>query len=362
VRDFEILDGVSTSKFDKILHLLHDGLPRDQGPRGHMLRCAFSGGGGRAHEKLTIAVLPLQLNMDQDTVRFLLEALGSVDDTVEESGVAGDEPEILPEVVDAAPVSTRVYIRPTKIKLNFAYKCLDTRKLREGDIEQLIAFLMFLYGDVLPPLSFHRTSFVVQNELNGQKIFGQYFQESQGSLTDQLTKASASSLPLMRNAVQVCEGLAGLVLEPYKDRHKLRGVQRGGTKACRAVLQNSLDLGAVLLSSVTTALEKAETVLAGADQGEISQTGGLPMDGTAHVSLRQALRTSAAEAIQSLKAAYQYVAEDPAFRTRNGDAKRPSMRRMTLAVVAPTRGFLGAIQKTLVGARNSIGTSNKSRP
>mmetsp|Transcript_62885 Transcript_62885/g.130726 ORF Transcript_62885/g.130726 Transcript_62885/m.130726 type:complete len:240 (-) Transcript_62885:7-726(-) len=232
------------------------------------------------------------------------------------------------------------------------------RRVRGVEAHNLLALAMFLYGEALPPLALPRVADRLEGEVNIELILEVLMRGYVGSVKEQLASASATSLPLMRNALAVGQGVAGLVLEPYRDKHKLRGARRGGMRCAHAVFHNSLDVTAAFLSSVTSALEKAETLLSGEPPPPLPQTGDVGTSGVPSPSFSQALRCGASSAIQGLKTAYKTVGEEA------GEWYRParthphphasSLRNFTIALVAPTRGFLGALQATLVGARNAV--------
>ncbi|KAJ1485328.1 hypothetical protein T484DRAFT_1793865 [Baffinella frigidus] len=298
---------------------------------------AADGGGFRFQdgglESVWVAVAPVEANLHQDTAMFLVRMLSAQ----EQPGPAADEEAVCVgnEVEVSGRRAVRVVIRPATLKVNFRHVGTPTESVEQlGGVETwegVIGLLMYLYGDRLPPLSLPKVQLQLDagdlgpaevvsgyanacqvqlqldaGDLGPAEVVSGYANACQGLLKRQLTSASAAALPGMRNAVAVAQALAGLVVEPLRDKHRLRGVTRGSAACCRAILLNVLDATASLLAPMHAILERAEGVLVGPEErraGGGVQDGGVSSS-SAQYSLSQAFSRSCTQVQTGLQTAY----------------------------------------------------------
>jgi len=152
VGEFEVLDGVPSSSFSRVLSRLKS--PPASSTHGHL---------GRNRDSLSVSLLslpksfptvhvrvalaPIELNLDQDTAHFLLSIAGDSSDS--SSSQEGDDD--FGSESDAFDVGgvccpATVCFEGTSVKLNLKHRKLETGKIGQGDAGQLIGLLMFLYG------------------------------------------------------------------------------------------------------------------------------------------------------------------------------------------------------------------------
>jgi len=172
-----------------------------------------------------------------------------------------------------------------------------------------------------------------------------------------LLQASAMSLPVLRNTLSVGRGVIDLIMEPINDKHKLRGVRNGASSFSRSVAFEALDMASVVLCYMTAALCRAEGVLGGGG-GAGGVTPEALREAYAAVkpeTLREGLVLGYGSAKQGLRSGFAQVKRlGGGGGGGGGGIMEGTLPTGTLALLAPIRGLVGAVQATLIGAKNAL--------
>eukprot|EP01006_Ploeotia_vitrea_P040392 TRINITY_DN66423_c4_g14_i1.p1 TRINITY_DN66423_c4_g14~~TRINITY_DN66423_c4_g14_i1.p1 ORF type:complete len:752 (+),score=395.15 TRINITY_DN66423_c4_g14_i1:307-2256(+) len=402
VEDVEMLDHLNSSMFRKFLCLYRDptlpggGLVREidrqmfhmcwQSVRPDPVKQPL-----REESRLRWDIMPLRLNVDQDTLEFLIEFF-----SYSPPSTKSDEQEEQEE--EEAPPTYFQYFElgAFPICIDYMPKRVDYRGLRDGDYVQLVH--MF-------PLEAMRID-LCPVKLTGVPGWGHLFADMAQVWADEIAKKQAyrylAGMTPVRSLVNVGSGVADLVLVPiaqYKrDGRLLRGMLRGMSTFARKIALEALHISAQIAMGAQTVLEAVDSVVGASPKHDsrearrlrkqqrrlrlrreaelrrtrarshrkLNRTGADDATSAARVYHRMAdqpddYHHGLRQAYESLSRAMHSVANAvvvvPKREYEQAGARatvRSVLRAVPGAVLTPMIGATQALSRTLLGARNAL--------
>jgi len=357
IRDFEVIDHIPTSDINK---MFCEWVSESRHPRitgSSMIRFAHDvvcndGETGLGHS-LRVAILPLKVNLDQDSIDFMLDffALSQViKESQEEEEEEDDDDDIyvIPDLPET-PVLSAVDIRPFKIRVDYSPKRVSLSGLMEGDRMALVN--LFAYEGL--EVSIRR---VYLEDVRGfHKLMLHVSSSWQDDVSRQRHKCLAGvSFPPINTVASLGNGLTNLVMIPLeqyqRDGRLVHGVHRGTSAFVRTVAIEFLGTISKAAQTTQSLLEHARDVITPqsrnpsyfiADPKDFTEGLGMAAD-----SFKRELK----------QAAYVLVAL-PVEEFRNSgatDAFKSVLRGVPIAVIRPLLGATLAVSSTLIGLRNSV--------
>ncbi|MBW0479527.1 hypothetical protein O181_019242 [Austropuccinia psidii MF-1] len=374
-----VIDNIRTSTWKKFLTELRPsegGMLRPTG--APMLRVKFEIMPSSDEPKLSEALLklkisPLRLYVDQDAVDFLKRFFA----------FQKDDSTIVTQTFDVPVASPnemffqRVEILPIKIRLDYKPKRINYMALKEGKAIELMNFFHFEGSDMVLR---HATLIGVSKVSR----IGELLQDiwTPDVKANQLTDVISGIAPV-RSVVNVGSGLADLLLLPIeqvrKDGRFTRGLQKGTTSFAKNTALEAVKLGAKLTAGTQVILQRAETILGARlpeevkvetvetiapnlEFGEANSEIGInycsnEMIHNKYSDQPRNLKVGAKMAYQDLKENMRMTAQTilavplEVFNEGSGQA---IIKAIPIAILHPMIGTTMAINKTLIGLRNSI--------
>eukprot|EP01012_Entosiphon_sulcatum_P060230 TRINITY_DN8506_c0_g1_i1.p1 TRINITY_DN8506_c0_g1~~TRINITY_DN8506_c0_g1_i1.p1 ORF type:complete len:2004 (+),score=300.97 TRINITY_DN8506_c0_g1_i1:124-6135(+) len=317
-------------------------------------------------QRMAVEVLPLRVNVDQDTAEFLVAFLGRqyLPVFLPSPGAATRQPVILTPArrkyaERPLPGSGPMYFQRFSIsalsaKIDYKPKHVDYRELKQGNVLQALNFCTLAGSELRLPMA----------EVTGCLGFDQVGQKLLQQWIPVLSKTEflifLCGIQPIRTVANLGSGLSGLVLVPLRqyrsDRRLLWGIQRGLSDFARTVTVEAADLTANVSAGTQTVLERAGAILGGrqpaaqrskyADQPATAYEGLL----AAYSSLSRGFQT-AANAVLHIPV----MAEE----SREGYV-RTILRAVPLVMISPVIGTLEAVSKAALGFRNSVEPQHKA--
>ncbi|KAF8590435.1 hypothetical protein K439DRAFT_1657242 [Ramaria rubella] len=368
VKILEILDHIRTSTWNKFLTELRTdfrGNTRETGSdmvRGE-LRIVHPVPDLPSEEaRLRAKILPIKLHVDQDALDFIKNFF-----SFQDRGLP-----IPSDIPKTELYFQHVEVFPVDIKLDYKPKRVDYKALREGKTIELMNFFHFDGAEITLR---HIT-------LSGITGWPRLFDNLNDLWTpdvkaNQLADIISGVSPV-RSLVNVGSGVADLVLLPIaqykKDKHVVRGVQKGTTSFVRSTAMEAIKLGARLATGTQVILEQAETVLGGQGQFKdtvtaealqahvgssdeesevdfISKYADQPQD------VREGMQSAYRSLSKNFNSAAQTILAVPMEvyeRSGHEGPVRAIVRAVPIAVLKPMIGASEAVSKTLFGLRNTM--------
>lgn len=371
VRDFEILDHMKTSTWNKFLTSMRsDSRGNVRETDSNMARVELRmihpvHGHSSEEARLKAKILPLRLHVDQDALDFLKSFFSFKDPHALPSTPQDLDDDIFFQLAEVFPIDVKMDYKPRRV---------DYRALKEGRTIELMNFFHFdgsemtLRHITLAGISGWPRLFDLLNDLWTPDV-----------KATQLVDVISGVAPI-RSVVNVGSGIADLVLLPIaqyrKDGRIVRGVQKGATAFVKSTAIEAIKLGARLATGTQVILEQAEGVLGGQfdnpimaetlqgdefvqygygdgdEAGEmISKYAEQPADIKEGVqSAYRSLHRNLNSAAQTILAVPMEVYE----RSGNEGPVRSVIRAVPIAVLKPMIGASEAISKTLLGLHNTL--------
>jgi hypothetical protein len=428
VHDFEIIDHISTSLLKKVLSHWRSSRLHPRETHSSMLRlnmlnvrtdtedeqsdrssCSEGGvekagnGAGRADQpydyvpddevRARLGLLPLRVNLDQDTAyfigRFLSNAFSGAEDAEKGGKIAAGSParddgeadgarpgEASEESVEDTPEMffQSIVISSVKLKMDYHPKRVDLNGLREGNYVELLNVLpMEGLCLLLPKVELY--------SLNGFGELGEKVTEvwAKEIVERQLHHLAAGiNVPPVRSLANVCNGAADVVLLPlqqYKEGHLHRvapAVGKGASSFLHTMTLEALSNASRLAATTQNVLEAADSWVRSGRQGrgkkgrrdrkQPGAGGGRPRSTSNPFSdqpanFTEALAQAADRLSRRAKQASRTVVAVPVgqYRRRGiGGAMRSVVRAVPVAILEPMIGGTEALSRVILGARNAL--------
>ena len=330
IRDFEIIDNVSTSTWRKFITQIR-GEARSIGLID--IQTIRPVPGLAAAELIIKAdVAPLRLHVDQDTLEFLTRFF--------EFKVPNPEPVLPAEDI----FIQRFEVLPIKVQIDYKPKRVDFKSLRSGRTTEFKNFFileesnMVLKHVVLYGICGLPRVFTLLNDIWLAHV-----------KSNQLGSVLAGVSPL-RSLASFGGSLKDLVMVPIteykKDGKIVPGLQKGITSFARSTGHEAVRLGAKLAIGTQGLLESAEAMLV----PQVQSTHAVSMYANQPANLRQGVSQAITGMTRNVVTARDAIAALPR------DLEDPSVtaKAASVAVLRPLIGTTEMISKTLLGLRNSM--------
>ncbi|PIL24008.1 hypothetical protein GSI_13759 [Ganoderma sinense ZZ0214-1] len=375
VKDVEILDHIKTSTWSKFLTSLRaDSRGNVRETDSNMVRVELRmlhpvPGHPSEEARLRAKILPLRLHVDQDALDFLKQFFAFKDPDAAPPADIEPADEIFFQQAEVFPVD---------IKLDYKPRRVDYRALKEGRTIELMNFFHFdgaemtLRHITLKGISGWPRFFDLLNDLWTPDV-----------KATQLVDVISGVSPI-RSVVNVGSGVADLVLLPIaqykKDGRVYRGLQKGTNAFIKSTAMEAIRLGARLATGTQVILERAETVLGGQFQDEVTAEAvqiptmmdfdGEELDEETRdliskyaeqpVNVKEGVQSAYRSLKRNLNSAAQTILAVPMEvyeRSGNEGAVRAVVRAVPIAVLKPMIGATEAVSKTLLGLQNTLDPS-----
>lgn len=282
IRDFEILDYISTSHIRKLLCFWKSDLshPREAGTRMATLHLmAIRPGSGLCEEhRMRAKFLPLRINLDQDVLDFLkvFFAPTSTDaDTAAAAAAAQEQEDVtlrfnspnhrVAETSEDLTIGAWFFqscdIRSCKIKIDYRPQRVNYKALREGDYLEVIN--LFVLEDMELGLRQVSLSGVDGWPAVAEAVLVSYVSDIS---RHQVHKCIASvSMPPLRSLANIGSGAADLILLPMeqyeKDRRLIKGIRRGAKSFIKTMTLETLTTASKVARGTQVMLEQVDDVV-----------------------------------------------------------------------------------------------------
>ncbi len=279
IRDFEILDYISTSHIRKLLCFWKSDLshPREAGTRMATLHLMAVRPGSRLCEehRMRVKFLPLRINLDQDVLDFLKVFFAPTGDSNTAAGAANQEDDVMlrfnspnhrvAETSEDLTIGAWFFqscdIRSCKIKIDYRPQRVNYEALREGDYLEVIN--LFVLEDMELRLRQVSLSGVDGWPAVAEAVLVSYVSDIS---RHQVHKCIASvSMPPLRSLANVGAGAADLILLPMeqyeKDRRIIKGIRRGAKSFIKTVTLETLTTASKFARGTQVMLEQVDDVV-----------------------------------------------------------------------------------------------------
>ncbi|KAI8824336.1 uncharacterized protein EV422DRAFT_519800 [Fimicolochytrium jonesii] len=370
VRDFEIIDNLSTSRWRKFLSYMRpegNAAPRETSSK--IIKVNLSSvrpipePNGDEELRLNIELLPLRMHVDQDALTCLIRFF-----TYEHP---------FPPSPPGPPAPDNTFfqlcdIQPLSLKIDYKPKHVDYANLKGGNFIEILNF--FPLEGALMNLRGVRLTGVKGFDRILDGIFKQWLPH----IRDTQLPNMASGVTGVKSIVNLGSGIADLVLLPIeqykKDGRILRGLQKGAKSFAKAATTETIKMGTKLAVGTQVLLEQADEILGGEGGGsngdnteygfgpsgsadQISKYSEQPLDMREGVELGwKGLSRNVATAARTVLAVPTEVYEN----TGTQGTVRAVIRAVPVAVLRPMIGATEAVSKTLMGLQNSMDPSRKA--
>lgn len=397
VDDIEAIDGIQSSMFRKLLcyDRQRDNI-RESG--SSMIHFALSNvrpdreAPDRQEARLRVALLPLRLNIDQDTVEFLITLFGNVSvpkaSQVVENPSSCDKPKENEEQTEerkdnsshvpknGAGAGAEVYIQWFSVKecqicIDYKPKRIDLHSLRNGDYAQLVhLFPLEGVGITLEPKRFVG--------IEGWGRLGlQLGKEWAGQILAHQTHRYLSGIQPLRSIVKVGTGVVDLVMIPVeqfkRDGRLLRGLRLGTFSFLKNLTMETINVTTSLAVGAQSLLESMDSAMTAAGSGKPRRggsrrtkratAGGKRMPWRRNKMAGQpsgydeGLRQAYEALSRGLQSAAHKIIFVPTEQLRTGEYKsalKSAISAVPSAVLRPMIGATEAVSKTLLGIKNTV--------
>lgn len=263
IRDIEVYDRVPNSKFRKLFcYQLQDSTSPPRVTGSDMVDIELFGIHSSKEElRLKLAILPIQISIDQELVSFLdfffLDRLSQTSQTSLFTTPSTARP--IDDAFFRNPLITLEYceIAPISIQVDYKPKKVDMASIKQGDLAELINLIhldqarIFLNGVKL-------TGVKGWHQLVG-RLFSIWLPHIKSTQLPQM----ASGLTGVKTLVNLGSGIADLVLLPIeqyqKDGRIVLGLSKGTKSFIRATTKESARLGGKLATGAQSMLERVES-------------------------------------------------------------------------------------------------------
>lgn len=254
IRDFEIIDNVPTSTWNKFVTYMRSYGDRESD--ASMINITIDNVKPLAdiaasEAILNIFVLPLRLHVDQDTLDFLTRFFEFKDDRFLDKD--GKEEEIL--------FIQKVDIRAVRVKLDYKPKKVDYRGLKSGHVTEFMNFFILDEAEMV----LRRTILYGVPGISrlAQMLHGIWMPDIRST---QLGDVLAGIAPV-RSLLRLGSGMKDLVAVPVREYRKdgriIRSLQKGAWTFARNTTNEVVKFGAKLAAGTQNILESAEQAMGG---------------------------------------------------------------------------------------------------
>ena len=354
VKEFEIIDRVARSPINKIVSywLNDEAHPRESG--SSMLRFALDIIRTQSETlsselRLRVAILPLRINLDQDTLEFLMEytrrltsALGTTLPTAEDVAQLQFEPTFFQSAC----------IRALKIKLDYWPKRVDFRGLREGELKEVVNIFAYEALEIV----------LKRVHLGGVHGWSNVIMRIMESWVSDVTRKqlhkclAGVSFPPIKTAAAVGGGLSNLVLLPIEEFQRggsvLQGLRRGSKSCFRTIALEALSSAAAIAETTTTMLKAVDGYLDPESSGEKGEAQFNPRDAQQGIDMAaQSLSRAVKSAVQTIVAIPLKEYQDEEEGTQR---VKSIVRAVPICILKPMLGATAALTHTVQGVHNQI--------
>ena len=336
----EILDHLESSTWHKALGLLKHGYTKeaifikfkkleDQVlGYAHVLECKIS---------------PLKLNVDQDSLNFLLNFMVLTSNLTFQDKQQMDE---LDKDKDSSIYFSKFKLHPTIILVDYKPKGVDFKRLRFGNFIEMVNLVSFEHVKIDIPRFKHvgKTTIGIIND--------EFIKIMMPTLNQQLVNAAMGIAPI-RSVSNIGSGIVDLVYMPVKqyqtDGRLLMGIQKGFSSFFETTAGESLDLGAKAALKTQELLKYVENMITNGESVALTRSKYSNQPGTVGEGVFsgfRALQQSLQETIIALKYA---------------DQAGNLSQAVPIIIIKPLMGMSDLLSKTLLGMRNQIQPEHKQQ-
>eukprot|EP00949_MAST-11_sp_MAST-11-sp1_P003991 g3991.t1 len=366
IREFEVYDHVWVSPLRKMLCSWQNTstLPRETGSAmvkvefDTILRPGVSDPLTKEEYDLCVEMLPLRLNVDQDSLAILL---GFVDRVVSEENNQHAMKEENSGMMEEPPYEMffrSIDVRKISVKIDYLPKRVDLSDLRNGNLAQLINITTIEGLELELPC-------IQREAMHGFKEFAGEVGDAyvEAILQEQLHRCLAGiSIPPIRSIANVVSGAADMVILPlqsYREGSTIwRGAKLGVASFAKAFTLETLHTVSKLSLATASVLESAVGMLGSNDDADNAVRGG--GGGVYHrdrpLSMDQAARGATSIMTQHASSAARTIVLLPVQkRARSASGLVTSViKAVPVAVLEPMIGAAKATSHIMVGARNAM--------
>jgi autophagy-related protein 2 len=353
----------------------------------------------REEARLSLAVQPLRLNVDQDAVEFFIDFFGPspptpLSDDGSDELASSSSPPPPPSASNAAAAAAALKqaaataveqqlvafiqlfeIEALHLRVDYKPKRVNYSSLRHGDFAQLVH--LFPLENVALELKHAK----LRGILGWDQVGAQLAEVWVNNIVPKQLHQYLAGVQPIRSVVNLGAGAADLVLLPLQTYRKSGGVLRGVAKGVGSFLQRvsaeTVTLAAQLTHGTQAVLESVDDLLTGGGSGSGSRNGGDAKSATAAAatavpsdasyrsrmaSQPQGYKQGFRQAFSSLARGLHHamhgivvVPHEDWSRGRGAKAMlRSVLQAIPAAVLRPMIGATEAVSTALLGVKNSI--------
>ncbi|KAI9315841.1 hypothetical protein BX666DRAFT_258603 [Dichotomocladium elegans] len=263
IRDFDIIDNVKTSSWNKFLGYMRPGphsIPRERGSM--MIHLEVSSirpvqTDPTQEFRIKFKLLPVRLYVDQDALNFMVKYFTFDKSLLKSTAFANAAIKVEKEEEDIQEIFFQtIEIYPIVLKVDYKAKHINFGNIKEGQLAELVNLFNLDGADF--QLSHVRLAGISGFRRLGDKLAQEWLPHIKNTQVPHVI----SGVSPIRSVVNLGGGVADLVLLPiqqYKrDGRIIRGLQKGAQSFAKATAMEAIKLSARLASGAQVILEQAD--------------------------------------------------------------------------------------------------------